>query len=177
MQLDQVDLLVEQWGRQRPDLDASGLAVVSRILMLYKRLEQSADRALAPFGLTLWQFDVLAALGRSGPPFSLSPTQLMHLVTLSSGAMTNRLDRLEELGFVKRMPAPCDRRGVLIALTPQGQALVDQALPARLSDARALLGTFSEEEREALSGLLRRLLLSAAPVDNGAGTRRLRAGT
>lgn len=173
MDKDQVDLFLQQWAQERPDLDPSPLAVVSRVLMLAKWLEQSADRALAPFGLSLWQFDVLAALRRSGPPFRLSPTQLMQLVTLTSGAMTNRIDRLEELGLVARERDPDDRRGVLIGLTAEGRKLVDAAIPVRLEDARRNLAAFSKTEQKELCGLLRTLMISlqdglpARPRANG----------
>lgn len=168
MDRDQVDLFVEQWSRERPDLNASALAVVSRVLMLSKLLEQSADRALACFDLSLWQFDVLAALRRSGEPFRLSPTQLMQLVTLTSGAMTNRIDRLENLGLVSREADLKDRRGVLIRLTPVGLKLVDEAIAVRLEDARRNLAALSKSEAEELSGLLRKLLLA---LENGQPSR------
>lgn len=168
---DQVDLFIEQWARERPDLDPSPLAVVSRVLMLSKWLEQSADRALAQFGLSLWQFDVLAALRRSGAPFRLSPTRLMQLVTLTSGAMTNRIDRLEEMGLVVREPDPNDRRGVLIRLTPEGQKLVDAVIAVRLEDARRNLAVFSKTEEKAVAGFLRKLL--TALQDGQSGRTRL----
>lgn len=160
MERDSVDLFIEQWNRQRPDLDPSALGVVSRVLMLAKHLEHSADRALECFELTLWQFDVLAALRRSGPPFKLSPTRLMQLVTLTSGAMTNRIDRLEQLGLVIREADPDDRRGVHISLTREGRRLVDAAAAARLDDARRNVRIFSNSEQKSLAGLLRRLLLA-----------------
>ncbi|MCG3129104.1 MAG: hypothetical protein CHACPFDD_04013 [Phycisphaerae bacterium] len=160
MERDSVDLFIEQWNRQRPDLDPSALGVVSRVLMLAKHLEHSADRALERFELTLWQFDVLAALRRAGPPFKLSPTRLMQLVTLTSGAMTNRIDRLENLRLVVREADPEDRRGVQIALTREGRKLVDEAIAVRLDDARRNICGFSASEEKSLAGLLRRLLLA-----------------
>ena len=162
MQTDQVDLFVSQWNRERPDLDASGLSIVSRVLILGKILEHSADRALSRFGLTLWQFDVLAALRRVGEPFALNPKQIMQLVTLSSGAMTNRIDRLEELGLVERRPDAEDRRGVIIALTHEGRKLVDQAIAIRLEDARRNVSVFNADERKRLAGFLRELLIASS---------------
>jgi DNA-binding MarR family transcriptional regulator len=166
MPRDPVDLFIAQWNRERPDLDPAALGMVSRILMLAKMLEQSADRALAASNLSLWQFDVLAALRRSGAPFKLSPTQLMRSVTLTSGAMTNRIDRLEELGLVARENDPDDRRGTLIALTRQGRKVVDTAIEARLVDARANVAELSSAEQKTLAALLRRLLVANGP---GAG--------
>lgn len=161
---DTVDVLLEQWSRERPDQDAAALAVVSRLLMLYKHLEQGADRALAPLKLTLWQLDVLAVLRRSGSPYALSPTQLMQAVTLSSGAMTNRIDRLERAGWVERLPDPADRRGVLIRLTPAGKELVDRAMPVRFAQARDIVSVLTPEEFETLAGLLRKLLVRHQPA-------------
>lgn len=172
MMADAVDRFVGQWEQQRPDLDASGLGVVSRVLRLAKHLEQSADRALDPFGLTLWQFDVLAALRRSGAPYTLTPSDLLRQVTLTSGAMTNRIDRLEDLGYVARGDDPNDRRGVRISLTPRGLAIVDAAIESRLEEATRHLVLFSAAERRVLTDLLRRILLSferAEPVPRGNG--------
>lgn len=160
MPQDSVDLFIRQWNEQRPDLDPGALAVVSRVLMLSKLLEQSADRALAPSGLTLWQFDVLTALRRVGPPFRLSPTRLTELVTLTSGAMTNRIDRLEEMGLVTREADPADRRGVQIALTRAGRRLVDEAIAVRLEDARSNIAGLTSPERRLLAGLLRKVILA-----------------
>ncbi|MCC6269851.1 MAG: MarR family transcriptional regulator [Microbacteriaceae bacterium] len=162
MERDPVDLFIEQWNRERPELDPSALGVVGRVLMLEKHLEQSADRALDRFGVCLWQFDVLAALRRSGPPFKLSPTRLMQLVTLTSGAMTNRIDRLEVAGLVVREADPCDRRGVQIALTREGKKLVDEAIAVRLDDARRNIAVLSRAEQRTLAALLRRVLIANA---------------
>lgn len=159
MERDPVDLFIEQWERERPDLDASALAIVSRVIMLAKHLEQRADRALERFGLGLWQFDVLAALRRSGPPFKLSPSRLMQFVALTSGAMTNRIDRLEAAGLVLREDDPHDRRGVRIALTDEGKRLVDEAISARLDDARRSIASLTGGDDEKLAALLRRLML------------------
>ena len=159
METDPVTRFISQWRRERPDLDPSPLAVVSRLLMIYRYLEQSADQALSSHGLELWQFDVLAALRRSGAPFVLTPTQLSELITLSSGAMTNRIDRLEQLGLVVRRDDPEDRRGVRIALTSKGRQLVDEAAETRLKEARGDLEALTVEERKTLALLLERLLL------------------
>lgn len=175
MDRDLVDVFISQWRRERPDLDPSSLGVVSRVLLLSKQIEQSADRALARFGISLWQFDVLAALRRAGPPFALSPTDLTRFVTLTSGAMTNRIDRLEQLGFVRRERDAHDRRGVLVALTPEGKRIADESIAARLEAARQNLAALDDAERAAAAGLLRKLVLAnAPPADeiNGRGRRR-----
>lgn len=172
-QSDAVDLFITQWQRERPDLQPLPLGVVSRVLMLAKQFEQGADRALAEFGLSLWQFDVLAALRRSGPPFKLSPTRLTELVTLTSGAMTNRIDRLEELGLVSREADPQDRRGLRIALTREGRKLVDQAIAARLDEAQRSIAACSAAEQRTLASLLRRLLIASAGEPAARGRRKI----
>lgn len=161
MELDAIDELMDHWREQRPDLDPSAMGVVGRILRLAGHLERSVENALKPFGLSLWQFDVLATLRRTGPPYRLSPTQLMQAVMLSSGAMTNRIDRLETAGLVKREPDPHDRRGVLITLTPKGLHLVDKVIVARFDEARASIAALSKTERKTLECGLRKLLNSA----------------
>lgn len=156
---DLIDRTVAQWRRERPDLDPSPLMVISRILTLFKRLEQSADRALEPYGLTLAQFDVLAALLRAGPPYQLSPTQLGRLVIITSGAITNRIDRLELMGLVSRTPSQDDRRGLLVGLTPAGLERINAAAAARIEDARRNLAPLSEREQDAVTDALRKLLI------------------
>jgi DNA-binding MarR family transcriptional regulator len=179
-QRDQVDSFIEQWERERPDLDAAPLGLVSRLLTLGKTLEHGADQALAPYGLTLWQLDVLAALRRAGPPFQLSPTQLAQQVTLSSGAMTNRIDRLEAAGLVQRLADPEDRRGVRIALTPAGLTLADEAIAAHLRHARQNVNGLTAREVRVLARLLRRLMLShglrARPIGAEHGPTSARSG-
>ncbi len=172
LERDAVDLFIEQWKRERPDLDPAPLGVVSRVLMLAKFLEQGADRALERYGLSLWQFDVLAALRRSGPPFKLSPSRLIQFVTLTSGAMTNRIDRLEDLGLVTREADPADRRGVLIALSEAGRSMVDDAIAARLDDARRSLSELQETDVAALAALLRKLLVGYAAACGPSRRRR-----
>lgn len=172
MKQDIVDMAIEQWTRERPDLDASSLSVVSRSLIAAQKVERSADRALAQFGLTLWQLDVLAALRRSGAPYRLSPTQLMRQVFLSSGAMTNRLDRLETMGLIERTRDAKDRRGVLISLTPKGRKLVDEAIAARFENAREIASVFSKAEARTLANLLRKLVVQLMEGDcNGDPSR------
>src|SRR5687767_3725780 len=108
--MDVIDRMNEQWRRVRPDLDSGPLELVGRVLVLAQHLERSVNEALAAHGLSLGQFDILATLRREGPDGRLTPTQLMQSVALSSGGMTNRLDRLEEAGLVRRVADPADRR-------------------------------------------------------------------
>lgn len=169
---DIVDEAIEEWQRERSDLDAAPLGVVSRVLVLAQKLEKSANRALERHGIELWQFDVLAALRRSGAPYRLSPTQLSDSVVLTSGAMTNRLDRLESDGFVVRLRDPDDRRGVLIQLTPRGRKLVDDAVETRLADAEEAVSSLHRSESRVLAKLLRRLIVAQEGGGRTNGERR-----
>lgn len=161
-QSDQVDQIISQWALQRPEVDTSALQISARILLLSRLLNDCCDEALSELGLTLWQYDVLAALRRSGQPYRLSPTDLARAVTLSTAAMTNRLDRLEAKGWIKREDDPADRRGLLIQLTPSGCELIDRALPLRVATDKRSLDSLSKESQGELAKLLRQVLISSA---------------
>lgn len=148
-----------QWARERPDLDPSGAEVIWRISFLHRHLKKLAGKRLGGYDLPVWSFDVLSALRRNGPPFQVTPTELCEATQLSSGAMTNRLDRLEESGMVERLPDPGDRRGVLIQLTAEGKELVDKALKARFDQANDAVSSLTATEREQLAVLLRKLVV------------------
>lgn len=164
---DQVDKLLIQWTHERPELDWSGLSVVVRILFLSKVFRQSAEQALAPLRLKLWEYDVLSALRRQGPPFQMPATALARASMLTTGAMTNRIDRLEERGLVIREMEPSDRRGVNVRLTSRGRDLIDAAIEARLTAASAQLQVLSMAERRAVSDGLRKVLLAVGRSENG----------
>lgn len=155
---DEVDRIVVAWERERPDLDVAPLQVLSRISRLARHLDLARSVAFAERGLELWEFDVLSALRRSGPPYQLSPGQLVNQTLVTSGTMTNRVDRLTTRGFVERSPDPNDRRGVIVALTEAGRETVDAALADLLSRERELLARLSERDRSVLASLLRELL-------------------
>jgi DNA-binding MarR family transcriptional regulator len=152
------DRIHERWKRERPEADTTGFEAVGRILLLAKHLQNSVAARLGSLDLDLWAYDVLATLWQNGPPYHLSPTELCKSAMLSSGAMTNRLDRLEAAGLVARQPDPEDRRGLIIELTPKGKALVDQAIVARLEEANEAASTLTEVERKDLVRLLRKFL-------------------
>ena len=158
MAADDVDRIVSAWRRERPDLDVSPLEVLSRVSRLARRLDLARGTAFAEHGLDGWEFDVLSALRRAGTPYELSPGQLVTETLVTSGTMTNRVDRLAARGFVERRPDPSDRRGVIVRLTSTGMAVVDAALADLLAHEHALLADLRGDEREDLSGLLRRLL-------------------
>ena len=153
---DTVDALIEAWRRVRPDLVTQPLEVVGRVIVLAKSLERSVEVALAPHKLSLGQFDILATLRRQDG--GMTPSQLLRSVVLSSGGMTNRLDRLEQAGWVVRQADPDDRRGVIVALTPKGRKAIDAATDTRFAEAAGSAPPLSPKETEQLAELLRRWL-------------------
>jgi DNA-binding MarR family transcriptional regulator len=155
---DEVDRLVQAWQRERPDLDITPMEVLSRITRLARHLDRARGQAFAAHDLETWEFDVLAALRRSGKPYELSPGRLLRETLVTSGTMTNRVDRLAARGLVRRAPDPADRRGVLVQLTDAGRARVDDALSALLTNERALLAGLGGTDRKRLAGLLRSLV-------------------
>ena len=160
---DEVDDVVAAWRAQRPDLDVEPLQVLSRISRLARHLDIARRGAFADHGLESWEFDVLSALRRQGPPFQLTPGALLRATLVTSGTMTNRIDRLAAAGLVRREPDPRDKRGVLVTLTDRGREQVDAALADLLSRERALLAGLNIGERRRLADLMRILL---APFDN-----------
>jgi DNA-binding MarR family transcriptional regulator len=160
---DEVDRIVAAWRRERPDLDVGPLQVLSRVTRLARHLDRARGAAFAAHGLEVWEFDVLAALRRSGPPYEVSPGQLTAETLVTSGTMTNRIDRLEARSLVRRGPDPADGRGVLVRLTDSGREVVDTALEDLLSRERALLAALAPDEAAALAAQLRRLV---APFDD-----------
>ncbi len=156
---DEVDGLLAAWQRERPDLDVAPLAVLSRVSRLARHLDRARRATFAEHQLEAFEFDVLAALRRAGPPYELSPGQLLGQTLVGSGTMTNRLDRLETRGLVRRRPDPEDGRGVRVRLTARGQAQVDVAVTDLLAREKALLGALPDRDRERLARLLRAVLL------------------
>ena len=154
---DDVDRIVAAWGRERPDLDVEPLQVLSRITRLARRLDLGRGAAFSRHHLEGWEFDVLSALRRAGRPYQLSPRQLVSETLVTSGTMTNRVERLELRGLVRRSPDPSDRRGVIVRLTTAGRETVDAALADLLEHERELLALLSSTERVQLATMLRRL--------------------
>jgi len=157
---DEVDRLVEAWSRERPDLDLAPMEVLSRVSRLAHHLDLARRTAFTDHAIEPWEFDVLAALRRAGAPYQLSPGRLLKETLVTSGTMTNRVDRLVARALVERLPDPSDRRGVLVRLTPQGRATVDGALASLLELERPLLAPLAARERQQLAALLRRLAVS-----------------
>lgn len=156
---DEVDRIVGAWGAQRPDLDFSPLEVLSRVDRLSRHLDRARREAFRRSDLEPWEWDVLSALRRAGEPYQLSPKQLLLQTLVSSGTMTNRIDRLVGRRLVRRESDPADGRSVLVTITDEGKTRVDAAI-TRLVDAEALLlSVLSRSDRERLAGLLRKLSL------------------
>jgi DNA-binding MarR family transcriptional regulator len=160
---DEVDRIVEAWQRERPDLDVAPLTILSRVLRLARHLDLARGSAFAEHGLEGWGFDVLSALRREGSPYELSPGQLVAQTLVTSGTMTNRVDRLAARGLVCRGPDPSDRRGVKVRLTTAGRTVVDSAMADLLDRERILLNQLPPSERDHLAELLRRLLSPFEP--------------
>ena len=161
---DEVDDLVAAWRHQRPDLDVDPLQVLSRVSRLARHLDIARRGAFAAHDLESWEFDVLSALRRAGPPFQLTPGALLRATLVTSGTMTNRIDRLADAGLVSREPDPRDRRGVLVTLSGRGKTVVDAAFTDLLEREQILLSCLSLEQRQVLAGMLRTLLI---PFDEG----------
>lgn len=157
--MSRVDLATEQWRREKPELDLLPMEVVARLGAAANLLSRDY---LAPFfkehGLHQGEFDVIATLRRAGPPYSLGPTQLFDALMISSGGMTNRLDRLEKAGLITRSPNPEDRRGMIVSLSEKGLALIDRLIPCHVENEANALGALPRKDQEALNELLKTLL-------------------
>ena len=162
MKRDVVDDILDQWSDERPELDAASLGVVIRIMSLNRAFQRQATEALGPLGLELFEYDVLSALRRQGRPFALPATGLAAETGLSSGAMTNRIDKLEARGLVQRRSDKSDRRAVIVSLTPAGRLAIDDAIQARLDAADDSLQGISPKERSTLAALLRKVKLTTS---------------
>jgi DNA-binding MarR family transcriptional regulator len=160
---DGVDLVLEQWQRERPDLDHSPIGVIGRVSRLARELEARLEPVYREHGLEPGWHDVLATLRRSGPPYRLRPSEFSGALMLTSSGTTKRLDRLEQAGLIERDPDPHDRRGVLITLTPAGIELIDKLTAAHMANEARLLGALSAAERDRLADLLRKLQLGLPP--------------
>ncbi|WP_460863001.1 MarR family winged helix-turn-helix transcriptional regulator [Nocardiopsis coralliicola] len=160
---DEVDGLVEAWRAERTDLDVEPLQVLSRVSRLSRHLDRARRIVFTDHGLEPWEFDVLAELRRSGAPYELSPGRLLRATLVTSGTMTNRIDRLAAAGLVRRRPDPGDKRGVLVRLTAEGRRRVDAALEDLLGYEESILAPMAAADRAQLAALLRSLL---SPLDD-----------
>lgn len=159
---DEVDDIVELWRQVIPDLDPATEGIVDRIQWLDKKLNKTMEETLAEagIGLELGEWKTLSHLRRAGEPYRLSAGKLSKRSQLSTGAMTNRLDRLEEAGFVRRLADPDDRRAVLVELTPKGRKIWDETTGVQARKEALIASALSDKEKEQLNALLRRLMLA-----------------
>jgi DNA-binding MarR family transcriptional regulator len=161
---DAVDQILAQWARERPDLDCSPMGIIGRITQLQREVYLAQRTTFARHGLDAPSFDVLAALRRAGHPYQLTPTALMRTALVTSGAITQRLDRLEERELITRERSEADGRAVVVTLTAAGRAALDAALPDHLATERGLLDGLSGADLEQLAALLRRMLIARGRV-------------
>jgi DNA-binding MarR family transcriptional regulator len=159
MQEDKVDVLLRQWKKERGDLDISPMEIIGRVFRLERLVDQALKVIIEKENLSVPEFDVLAVLRRSGEPFRLPIWKLREFSLLSSGAMTNRIDRVESKGLVGRIPNSKDRRGVLVELTSKGKEAIENILPERIDQAKKQVSSLSASERRQLAGLLHKLLV------------------
>ena len=160
---DWTDDLLERWAVIRPSVDMDVYKVTARISRLGLHIARRQEEVFGRFGLNRGEVGVLSALRIAGPPHRLSPTRLLKGLMLSSAGITSRIDRLEHRGFVKRVPDPNDRRGVLVELTEAGRKVLDEAVAANAKSERAILGDLSDKQLETLSRLLRTMLGNLEP--------------
>lgn len=156
--MDQVDRILDQWRAERPDLDVADMGIIGRLKRLQVQLAKGMDRVFEAHGLNAASFDVLATLRRAGPPYALSPSDLVDWTMVTSGTMTNRIDRLEKAGLVRRDRNPEDGRGFVVALTEAGFALIDAAVSAHVDNQHRMMAPLTPEERQTLDRLLAKWL-------------------
>ncbi len=166
MQPDRVDEIVGQWHRERPDLDVSGMEIIGRISRIERLLRQRLDTTFDRHGLESWEFDVLATLRRSGAPYRLTPGDLLDSMMITSGAMTNRIDRLQARSFVERTRHPDDGRQVLVALTAAGLDTIEAAVADHTDNELQIVGSLGSRQQAQLVDLLRTLHLALAAHDD-----------
>jgi DNA-binding MarR family transcriptional regulator len=169
---DSIDRFLAEWNEDVPELDFEVEGIVDRIYALAKRLRQSADDTFAAYGLNHGEWKVLLALRRTGAPYRRSPGWLAEHLTLSSGAMTNRLDRLEQAGLVRRLPDPKDRRALQVELTDEGHRVWQESIGAQATKESEIASTLDTSEKQELTSLLRRLMLSFERDQEPAGAKR-----
>lgn len=155
---DSIAVFLNEWQAQRPDVDPWPLGIIGRVARIDLYVQRHAQNWLAPLGLTWETFSMIAALRRAGPPFAQKPSDLLRMTLLTSGAMTNRIDRVEAKGWVERCPDPADRRGVIVRLTPSGKNLADRAIALHFKEAARLLGFLKKSDRVLLESLLSQML-------------------
>uniref|UniRef100_UPI003BAB33E6 MarR family winged helix-turn-helix transcriptional regulator n=1 Tax=Stappia sp. TaxID=1870903 RepID=UPI003BAB33E6 len=154
--MDHVERIVEQWNRERPDLDVAPMALIGRLGRLARAWSREMEATFARHGLNAASFDLLATLRRAGPPYALSPGALIEATMVTSGTITNRIDRLVAAGLVERRPNPQDGRGFLVSLTPEGFSRIDACVTDHVATQARLVAPLDAADRAALEALLRK---------------------
>jgi DNA-binding MarR family transcriptional regulator len=157
VQRDHVDRVVDAWATERPDVDASPIQVIGRVSRLSRQIDQRLKTVFSEHGLEAWEYDLLASLRRVGPPYELTAGEILEASMITSGAVTNRVDRLEQRGYVKRQQATGDRRFVRVRLTRAGLKVMDAALVDHLANEASIVEPLTGVERRQLAKLLRKL--------------------
>jgi len=156
--MDDVDKILAQWKTERPDLNNQSMGLIGRLQRLSHHLVRDMEMTFNEFGLNLSNFDVLATLRRSGPPYQLSPGELLSTMMIASGTLTNRIDQLAKSGYIKRIQNPDDGRSVFIALTNKGFDTIDAAVTAHVATQIRLTSALSPKEMHDLDHLLKNFL-------------------
>ncbi len=158
--MDQIDQIIEQWKKERPELDTKPMALIGRLQRIAQHLSLGMAKTFEENGLNGASFDVLATLRRAGAPYSMPPTDLMQSMMITSGTMTNRIDQLEKRQLVERLPNPEDGRGFIIKLTTKGYALIDSVVGQHVATQATLLAGLNEQQKQQLNQLLTDFLAS-----------------
>lgn len=159
--MDRVDKIIKQWNQERADLDVKPMEVIGRIKQSSQYLSREMDKTFSIHGLNGASFDVLATLRRSGTPYGLSPSDLIASTMVTSGTMTNRIDQLVKNGLVERTQNPQDARGFVVSLTNKGHSLIDRVLNDHVKTQARLLESLTQEDKESLNSILRKLLIAS----------------
>lgn len=167
---DAVERFLDQWRRERPDLDLRAMGLIGRLKRCSELLQRRLDSCFAEFGLNGGEFDVLATLRRSGAPYCLAPTALFSSLMVASGTMTHRLQRLEAAGWVQRLPNPADARSMLVQLSPAGLALIERAVSAHVENETRILAPMARREQDGLDARLAALLAALEPPTDAGGS-------
>jgi DNA-binding MarR family transcriptional regulator len=154
---DHVDRVVEAWAAERPDVDASPIQIIGRVSRLSRQIDHRLKAVFHEHGLDAWEYDLLASLRRAGPPYDLTAGEILEALMITSGAVTNRIDRLEQRGYVRRQVGTGDKRFVRVRLTAAGRKVMDAALPDHLANESEILAPLTDTERRQLAKLLRKL--------------------
>lgn len=156
---DLIEQIVQDWQRSNESLDTSGTEIIGRIVRLSSLIGKKVDENLAQYDLVVGEFDVLAALLRADK-HQLTPTQIQAVILISSGGLSNRINRLEKSGYIVRLPDPADRRGVIVELTAEGKTLIEKIVPTHLALEKSLIMALNVQDQAQLQSLLQRLLIT-----------------